>query len=444
MDIPAGFSSFSHVQRTMTERFERERIRMPHMVSLRQVRRLMIRAQGLDRERPVRTPTALLHSIERMGVLQIDTLSVVNRSHYFVLWSRHGAYPIEWLDGLLEKQQIFECWTHEACFAPNSWFPYHRRLIADGLGSTKTRWASAYLAQHRASADAMLEHMQKNGTVRANDFQRPIGQRKAWWDWTHEKQLLEALFACGEVMIARREGFQRVYVRTEAMRPEWNDGQLPSAHDTASYQILATVRSLGIVHTRWLGDYYRMKTKLHSHLNRMVAAGLLETVQIEGIDGEAYCLPEVAHAIATYARKTTHVTLLSPFDPLVWDRKRALDVFGFDYRIECYTPAHKRVYGYFTLPILVDDALIGRVDCKVDRKAGVFSLRALHFEAGYMLNPPDAKRLAMQFGACATWHGARIIEAPGIGTTENSIMLQHAFDDVAQLIGIDYNASNAI
>jgi uncharacterized protein YcaQ len=404
----------------------------------------MIRAQGLDRVRPAKTPNTLLQSIERMGVLQIDTLSVVNRSHFFVLWSRHGTYPNEWLDGLLAQQKIFECWTHEACFAPLHWFPYHRRLIRDGLGSTKTRWASAYLAQHRTAADTMLEHLALRGTVRANDFQRPVGERKAWWDWTHEKQLLEALFACGEVMIARREGFHRVYTRTDAIRPQWDESQLPSAEETATYQILATVRSLGVVHTRWLGDYYRMQTKLHAHLDRLVSAGLLVPVQIEGITGDAYILPETHVALATQTRKTTHVTLLSPFDPLVWDRKRALDVFGFDYRIECYTPAHKRIYGYFTLPILVDDAIIGRVDCKVDRKARVFSIRALHFEAGYVLTPTDAARLAAVFGACAAWHGAQQIEAPGMGTCENSTTLRTAFTAVAQLDGIDYNEVNAI
>ena len=393
---------------------------------LSHVRRLMIRAQGLDRQRPVRTASALLRSIERMGLLQIDTLSVVNRSHYFVLWSRHGAYPTEWLDGLLAQQKIFECWTHEACFAPNEWFPYHRRLIADQLGSTKTRWASAYLRQHQDSADAMKRTIAANGSVRANDFSRPVGTRKEWWDWTHEKQLLEALFANGDVMIARRDGFHRVYGLTESLRPDWSDDQLPSADDTATYQILSTVRNLGVVHQRWLGDYYRMKTKLHTHMQRIVDAGLLVQVQIEGIPGPAYMLPETFAQPATAARKTNHVTLLSPFDPLVWDRKRAFDVFGFDYRIECYTPAAKRVYGYFTLPLLVDDTLIGRVDCKVDRKAGVFVIRALHFEAGYVVTPTIATRLAFTFQECAHWHGAHTIQAPGIGADENGVCMDAA------------------
>jgi uncharacterized protein YcaQ len=395
-------------------------------LSLVQVRRLMIRAQGLDLQRPVRTATALLRSIERMGVLQIDTLSVVNRSHYFVLWSRHGGYPSEWLDGLLAQQKIFECWTHEACFAPNDWFPYHRRLIADQRGSTKTRWAASFLAQHRVAADAMKRTIALRGSVRANDFSRPVGTRKEWWDWTHEKQLLEALFACGEVMIARREGFHRVYGLTESLRPDWSEAQLPSAVDTATYQILATVRNLGVVHQRWLGDYYRMKTTLHAHLQRVLDAGLLVQVQIEGMVGPAYVLPETYAKLTTESRKTTHTTLLSPFDPLVWDRKRALDVFGFDYRIECYTPAHKRVYGYFTLPMLLDDALIGRVDCKVDRKAGVFAIRALHFEAGYVLTPADAMRMAATFQECATWHGAHTLDLVGIGDDDNGKCMRMA------------------
>ncbi len=395
-------------------------------LTMAQVRRLMIRAQGLDYLRPARTPSVLLQSIERMGMIQIDTLSVVNRSHYFVLWSRHGAYPIDWLDTLLKTGDVFECWTHEACMAPRSWFPYHRRLIADGSRSTKVRWARAYLDQHRQAADAMLAHLQQRGGVRTDSFVRPAGLRGEWWDWSHEKQLLEALFACGEVMIARRDAFRRVYARTDAVRPDWDDAHMPSAEETATYQIRSTARKLGVVHPRWLGDYYRMQTTLHRHLDTLCARNELVPVTIEGFAGEAYMDTAVAESFPARIRKPTHTTLLSPFDPLVWDRKRALDVFGFDYRIECYTPAHKRTYGYFTLPILHEDGIIGRVDCKVERRAGVFGIRALHFEEGYMLDSITATRLAQMFKACADWHGAPEIDAHGVGTDENGMSVRTA------------------
>jgi uncharacterized protein YcaQ len=391
-----------------------------------QVRRLMIRAQGLDRLRPAHAAGDLMQSIERMGMLQIDTLSVVNRSHYFVLWSRHGAYPTEWLDTLLTNGDVFECWTHEACMAPRNWFPHHRRLIADGVRSTKIRWARAYLDQHRQAADAMLDHLQQRGSARADSFVRPTGIRGEWWDWSHEKQLLEALFACGDVMIARREGFRRVYARTDAVRPDWDEERMPGSEETATYQIRSTARKLGVVHPRWLGDYYRMQTALHRHIDALCARNELVPVTIEGLAGDAYMDASVAQALPARIRKTTHTTLLSPFDPLVWDRKRALDVFGFDYRIECYTPVHKRRYGYFTLPILHEDAIIGRVDCKVERRAGVFGIRALHFEDGYILDKGTATRLAQMFKACADWHGAPVIDAPGVGTDENGTCMRGA------------------
>jgi hypothetical protein len=386
----------------------------------------MIRAQGLDRLRPAHAAGDLMQSIERMGMLQIDTLSVVNRSHYFVLWSRHGAYPTEWLDTLLTNGDVFECWTHEACMAPRNWFPHHRRLIADGVRSTKIRWARAYLDQHRQAADAMLDHLQQRGSARADSFVRPTGIRGEWWDWSHEKQLLEALFACGDVMIARREGFRRVYARTDAVRPDWDEERMPGSEETATYQIRSTARKLGVVHPRWLGDYYRMQTALHRHIDALCARNELVPVTIEGLAGDAYMDASVAQALPARIRKTTHTTLLSPFDPLVWDRKRALDVFGFDYRIECYTPVHKRRYGYFTLPILHEDAIIGRVDCKVERRAGVFGIRALHFEDGYILDKGTATRLAQMFKACADWHGAPVIDAPGVGTDENGTCMRGA------------------
>jgi len=399
---------------------------MSLLLTMAQVRRLMIRAQGLDRLRPAHAAGDLMQSIERMGMLQIDTLSVVNRSHYFVLWSRHGAYPTEWLDTLLTNGDVFECWTHEACMAPRNWFPHHRRLIADGVRSTKIRWARAYIDQHRQAADAMLDHLQQRGSARADSFVRPTGIRGEWWDWSHEKQLLEALFACGDVMIARREGFRRVYARTDAVRPDWDEERMPGSEETATYQIRSTARKLGVVHPRWLGDYYRMQTALHRHIDALCARNELVPVTIEGLAGDAYMDASVAQALPARIRKTTHTTLLSPFDPLVWDRKRALDVFGFDYRIECYTPVHKRRYGYFTLPILHEDAIIGRVDCKVERRAGVFGIRALHFEDGYILDKGTATRLAQMFKACADWHGAPVIDAPGVGTDENGTCMRGA------------------
>ncbi len=417
------FSSFTHL--THRSKIE-DSLQMPIELTNQQVRRLMIYAQGLDRSRRARTATDIIKSIQRMGMLQIDTLSVVNRSHYFVLWSRHGSYPPQWVDALLEDKSLFECWTHEACMAPASWFPYHRRLILDRARSTKMHWAEKYLLEHRAAADAMKAYIGDHGTVRSNEFARPTTIRKDWWDWSHEKQLLEALFASGEVMIARREGFQRVYALAEAVRPDWDAKQLPSADDTATYQILATARMLGVVHTRWLGDYFRMKTTLHRHLERLCAEKKLVEVQIAALPGQAYMLPELVADLATATRKPTHTTLLSPFDPLVWDRTRALDVFGFDYRIECYTSAHKRIYGYFTLPILMDDALIGRVDCKVERKAGVFAIRALHFEQGYVLSPPASIRLAQTFRDCADWHGAEVIDGAAIADDANGVLMRTA------------------
>jgi uncharacterized protein YcaQ len=262
--------------------------------------------------------------------------------------------------------------------------------------------------------------------VRAKDFGRPPGERRAWWDWTHEKQLLEALFACGEVMIARREGFHRVYALTESIRPDWDVSQLPTRADTARYQIRQTAQALGVVHSRWLGDYYRMQTALQPFVAAALDAGDIVEVAIEGVPGPAYMLPETLADLPALTRPTRHVTLLSPFDPLVWDRKRAVDVFDFTYRIECYTPAAKRVYGYFALPILLHDRIIGRVDCKVDRARAVFHLKSLHFEPGVQLTLPQARQLAQVFWDCAHWHGATDVDAAGVDDSVNGRRLRDA------------------
>jgi uncharacterized protein YcaQ len=221
---------------------------------------------------------------------------------------------------------------------------------------------------------------------------------------------LEALFQTGELMIARRLNFQRVYELRERILPGWDDSNLPSAEEMERTLILRAVRALGIARPAWVPDYFRQpKTGMPQRLAALAAEGRLLRLELEGLDGPAYLHPDryaLLEEAASDRAEPTLTTLLSPFDPLVWDRQRARQLFDFDYTIECYTPAAKRRYGYFTLPILRRGQLIGRLDPKAHRAQGIFEIKTLHLEAGVPASEDLAVDLADALRRLAAWHGA--------------------------------------
>lgn len=377
---------------------------------MQQARNLHLAAQGLLTP-PARQATraALRACISRMALLQIDTIHVVSRSPYLVLFSRLGSYPRHWLEEALAKGEIFETWAHEACFAPIEQLALHRSYNQQ----TRRHWGIARGEEshekQRAQLDALLKHIAANGPVKSSDFERGDGQSGGWWGWKDEKRWLEALFAKGELMVARRENFQRVYDLAHRVCPAIKTMALPAAAEVHGRFIEKAVLALGVTQARWVHDYFRLKPRLKdADLDPLVEQGLLRRVQVQGWSVAGYV--HAAHAgllkKALAGKLTaTHTTLLSPFDPLVWDRERAAVMFGFDYRIECYTPQAKRTYGYFVLPILHRGQLIGRLDAKAHRALGVFEIKALFLEPAIEINDASVVELAQALTRCAVWHG---------------------------------------
>jgi uncharacterized protein YcaQ len=371
-------------------------------------RALMIAAQGLDRreERPARKAD-LLKTIRRMGVLQIDTIHVVARSPYLVLWSRLGDYRPVWLDELLADGEIFEYWAHEACFIPIEDYPFFRRRMVDSIARS---WnVHAWMESHREEVDRFIALIEERGPVRSSDFVRSDGKKSGWWEWKPEKRMLERLYTAGELMIARRHNFQRIYDLRHRVHRSWDDSQIPSLEETQRTFVLKAVRAMGIATARWIPDYYRMRrTHATPIIRSLIDEGALIPVTVEGWSEPAYIHPDNRKLAADAAGGTiapSLTTLLSPFDPLVWDRARASAMFGFDYRIECYTPEPKRRYGYFTLPILHRDRLIGRLDPKAHRREGRFEVKSLHLEPGVVVTDELLRDLASALNECAQWHG---------------------------------------
>lgn len=371
------------------------------------VRAVHLAAQGLLRPPPRRADAAaVLAAIRQMGVLQIDTIHVVARSPYLVLWSRLGDYQPAWLDLALAEGKLFEYWAHEASFVPIEDFKWfrHRMLDPSAMG-----WKNGenWLREQPQLGQQILQQIREQGPTRASDFERTDGQKGGWWQWKPEKRTLEALFTIGEVMIARREKFHRIYDLRERLLPDWIDARdLPPQLETNRQLQLKAVKALGICRAEWVADYFRCK-RAQADVRPLLASGQLLPVKVEGWDEPGLFHPDhlpLVQQAASGQLKPGLCTILSPFDPVVWDRRRALELFDFDYRIECYTPEAKRRYGYFTLPLLRNGKLIGRLDAKAHRREQIFEVKALHLEPGQRVSGALAQDLARCLSRFADWH----------------------------------------
>jgi uncharacterized protein YcaQ len=265
----------------------------------------------------------------------------------------------------------------------------------------------------RPQLDKLLAHIRDNGAVKSSDFKRNDARTSAWWGWKDEKRWLETLFASGELMVARRENFHRVYDLTERVAPEVQADEAnaePPADELVQLAwIEKAVLALGITQARWIHDYFRTKPRLRdADLDALVDTGVLLRVAVVGWASPAY-VHHTHKALLTKAAAgkllATHTALLSPFDPVVWDRERATTLFDFDYRLECYTPEPKRVHGYFVLPILCCGELIGRLDAKAHRAQGVFEVRALFVQPGMRWTDVQVESVAKAIADFAAWHG---------------------------------------
>lgn len=404
------------------------------ILSVAQARTLHLAAQGMLAARRRKAAKGdVMDAIARMGVLQIDTISVVARSPYLVLWSRLGDYQPAWLDQHLAEGRLFEYWAHEACFVPIGDYALlrHRMLDPAAMG---WKYSVSWMQERRKEVDAVLDHIRANGPVRSSDFEREDGRSGGWWEWKPQKRSLEVLFTAGVLMIARRHNFQRVYDLAERVHPTWDDSQMPAIDHTRQALALKAIKALGLAKAGWVADYYRTR-RPHVDLDALVGQGALLRAAVDGWTEPVYIHPDHAE-LATQAaagKLTASVTsVLSPFDPIVWDRRRASELFGFDYTLECYTPAPKRQYGYFCLPILRRGALVGRVDAKAHRREGMFELKSLVLEPGVKLSARLAEDIAGAIWRCARWHGCDSINVCHTEPEAFSDQLVDALNAVAE------------
>ncbi len=377
-------------------------------LSATQARRIALAAQGFGRAHPDAVGTRQLNlAIERLGLLQLDSVNVFERSHYLPAFARLGAYDKALLDRLTftRRGRYVEFWAHEAALIPREWWPLfrwrmegYRRAATDDL----TSWAHA----HRGILDWLRSELAEKGPLAASAVEHDANRRSGpWWGWSDVKTGLEVLFRWGEVVSAGRTRFERVYGLAEHLMPaELLEQEIP-AREAHKRLLEQAARAHGVGTTSDLADYFRLKkVDVAGLLRELEEEGLVREVAVKGWREQGRKEAAWVHAEARIPRRIETTAILSPFDPVVWRRERALRLFDFHYRIEIYTPAPQRVFGYYSLPILLDDRIVGRIDLKSDRQAGVLRVQSAwhepHAEPGRV-----AERLAPLLRETASWQG---------------------------------------
>jgi hypothetical protein len=371
----------------------------PVSLSIEQARRIALAAQGFNDPRPTGRVDRrhLRRALDRMGLIQIDSVNVLVRSQELPLFARLGPHPRTLIDDATRDGELFEYWVHVASHAPVSLHPLMRWRMAE-----RHQWqrVERLRARRPGFLEEVLARIRDDGPLVAGDLDQRVGPKGAWWDWDDGKLALEVLFHMGEVAGVRRPNdFARVYDLAErVIPPEVLAIPTPSEADARKELLVLAARHHGVATLEDLTDYHRQKNvPCRPLLRELVDDGRLVEASIEGWNRPGYLHPDAARPRRVDAR-----ALLTPFDPVVWNRDRALRLFDFDYKIEIYVPKPKRKYGYYVLPFLLGDRLVGRVDLKADRTRGVLLVPGAFAEAGVDVHQA-AEQLATELRAMASW-----------------------------------------
>jgi len=381
--------------------------------TLKQARRLALAAQGFDGRLPPASvqPSRLNRLIERLGVLQIDSVNALVRSHYLPLFSRLGHYNPDLLDQAAwsqgRRRTLFEYWGHEASLLPLSMYPLMRwRMNRASRGEGIYQQLARFGHERQDVIRRVLASVRERGALGAGSLSTRREKAGPWWDWSAEKHALEWLFAAGEVTVAGRRGFERLYDLPERVLPASVLQQpLPDEAQAQRALLLHAADALGVSTEKDLRDYFRLDpADSRARLVELEEAGELMRCQVQDWKQSAWCRP-----VTKIPRKVAASALLSPFDSLVWERSRTERLFDFRYRLEIYTPAHKRVYGYYVLPFLYNERIAARVDLRAERALGRLAVHAVHEEEPG-LDEEGMQALAANLHRLAGWLGLERVQ----------------------------------
>lgn len=379
----------------------------------RTARRIALSAQGFGRTPPAAPGRKHVRDIVRkLGVVQIDSVNVVTRTHYLPAFSRLGDYPREALEAEAwgARRSLFEYWGHEASLMPVELQPLLRWRMARAEAGEMWTGLSRFGREKRDYIDGVLTEIERRGPVTGADFAEGPRGAPGWWSWSDGKRALEWLFWAGLITTKTRRGFERVYDLTERALPRRIiDLPTPDEADAQRELVRIAARALGVATQADLRDYFRLPlVDARARVGELVEAGELTPVAVKGWRQPAFLSPG-----AKRPRKVAAAALLSPFDNLIWTRDRTERLFGTRVRLEIYTPAHKRTHGYYVLPFLENEAITARVDLKADRQAGVLLVQAAWREPDATAG--TAERLAGELRRMAGWLGLEGVEVVGKG-----------------------------
>ena len=380
--------------------------------SLKQARRMALAAQGFSgRQAPAQIKAAHLNRlIDRLGVVQIDSVNALVRSHYLPLFSRLGHYSPLILEqaawSLGRRRSLFEYWGHEASLLPMTLYPLMRwRMERARQGQGIYAQMARFGREQQATIQRVLHTVEQQGALGAGSLSTREERAGPWWDWSDEKHALEWLFAAGLVTVAGRRGFERLYDLPERVIPgEILQTVITEAHAQRGL-LLHSATALGVATEKDLRDYFRLDpADSRKRVAELVEDGRLLACQVQGWKQPAYCLP-----VPKLPRKVAASALLSPFDSLIWERSRTERLFNFRYRLEIYTPQDKRVYGYYVLPFLHNERIAARVDLRAERAHGRLAVHAVHEEEPG-LDDEGMSALALNLRQMADWLGLEQIQ----------------------------------
>jgi len=379
-------------------------------VSLKQVRQNILDAQGLRTKKPCKS---VIDVAQRIHSIQIDTISVVSRSHNLITFNRFSDYKDGSIWDYEKKGDLFEYWSHALCMMPIETYPFYvwRRKFYPGPRDKK--WAIG----HKDTIEQVYRHVKKNGVTSSASIGEKNPESTGWWDWKVEKSALEYLYTMGKLMVAYRKGFQKYYDLTERVLPGHISTEPLTDEEAAEFVVDSSLGSLGIGCYDDIRTYHHKlpsqkiwngrQDKIESYLEQRMKGGHLEEVTVKGLKGRYFTLAKNADSLNASSMMDLDdvpAKLLTPFDNILRERAFPKRIWDFDYKIECYVPASDRIYGYFVLPILDKDELAGRLDAKVHRKECLLEIKALYLETNDLQSSEGLERLKRGITKFAKFH----------------------------------------
>ena len=334
------------------------------------------------------TKTDILRTIEKIGFVQVDSIRTVERAHHLILFARHQTYKHAQLHQLLEKDRsLFENWTHDASIIPCRYYPYWKHRFAREKTDIVMRWEKWGREGIREKSVDVLQHLEQCGPTLSRDLKPPKKQSNSppgWWDWHPSKSALEYLWRTGETAICHRRGFQKAYdIAARIIPPEYLSSNV-TTEEFRDWACASALDRLGFATHGEIAAFWNLVTPAIAKTWVENNSANLVEIEIPSFDKKTsksfWARPNLTNTLREIPPPPSRLRILSPFDPLLRDRKRAEFLFGFDYRIEIFVPEAKRQYGYYVFPILQADRLIGRIDMKADRKAGALNIRNIWLE----------------------------------------------------------------